>query len=119
MAKKKSSKRAPLPAIDPEQPMFLRIPVKCFDVVHAALLAAGHTQVANAVDSFTRDYRFKRENARRLKWIELADERHGGDGGDGEPEFDSDSTVSHSDDDGEYVLGWVWVSTPDEWEEKP
>jgi hypothetical protein len=33
---------------------------------------------------------------------------------DGEIEIDDDSTVSHWDANGQYVLAWVWVDNPEE-----
>lgn len=97
--------------IDPEQPAFLRVPVKCIATVVAALAAAGFKQEAKSVEEFTKDYTDPKLNAEREKWIERAG------GKDGEFEFDTDSTISHSDDDGEYVLGWVWVYGPKNEEE--
>jgi hypothetical protein len=92
--------------IDPDQPMFLRVPVKCLTVILEALRAAGYEQEAKEAESFTRDYVDPKANADRLKWLERAEEQKQK---YGEIEFDSDATISHSDDNGEYVLGWVWV----------
>jgi hypothetical protein len=88
--------------------MFCRIPVKCRDVVISALRAAGFAQEARDVESFTRDYVDPKANANRLKWVGRADIV----ARDGEIEFDSDATISHSESGGEYVLGWVWVDGP-------
>lgn len=94
------------PPIDPEQPAFLRVPVKCISTVVAALKDAGFEAEAKAVEVFTRDYTDPEANANRLAWLEKASEQAGK---SGEVEFDCDATISHSDDPGEYVLGWVWI----------
>ena len=88
------------PPIDPEQPMFLRLPVKCRQLVLDALTVGGFEQQAKDVESFTNDYVDPRANADRLAWIDRADEE----ARDGEVEFDSDATISHSEG-GQYVLG--------------
>jgi hypothetical protein len=95
---------APPPPIDPQQPAFLRVPVKCLPTVIAALKSAGFEAEAKAVEDFTRDYTDPEANAERLEWLAKADEE----AKDGEVEFDSDATISHSEG-GQYVLGWVWV----------
>lgn len=98
-----------LPAIDPEQPMFLRVPVKCRQVVIDALVAAGFQQEATAVEQFTSDYVDLEANVERLRWLEMAEAKAAR---DGEIEFDSDATISHSQEageEGQYILGWVWV----------
>ena len=99
-------------AIDPEQPMFLRVPVKCLEIVLSALRSAGFEKEAAAVSSFTRDYVDPGANANRLKWVARAD----AEARDGEVEFDSDATISHSEG-GQYVLGWVWVDGPGDLDE--
>lgn len=96
--------------IDPDQPMFLRAPVKCRAVILEALRAAGFEQEARDVETFTKDYVDPKGNANRLKWLERADEQRQE---YGKIEFDSDATISHSSDNGEYVLGWVWVEGPE------
>lgn len=98
------------PALDPEQPMFLRLPLKCRQVVIDALNAAGFLQEAKNCKEFTEDYADPGRNANREAWLALA---KGTVAKDGEIEFDSDATISHSGDKGEYVLGWVWVEDPD------
>lgn len=91
--------------IDPEQGAFLRVPVKCLPTVVEALKAAGFEAEARSVESFTRDYTDEEANENRKKWLRRAR----GVARDGEVEFDSDATISHSDDKGQYVLAWVWV----------
>lgn len=98
-----------LSPIDPEQPMFLRLPVKCLQPVLDALRASGYESEAKAVESFTRHYVDPEKNADRLEWVARADEK----ARDGEIEFDSDATISDSEG-GQYVLGWVWVDGEDE-----
>ncbi len=56
---------AAAPAIDPNQPCFLRVPAVCMPVIVAALEAAGMTGVVVSVQEFTRDYRDPAANARR------------------------------------------------------
>ena len=45
--------------------------------------------------------------------VELAREKHEGDGADGDIEFDEEATVSEGDGNGAYVQAWVWVSFAD------
>lgn len=96
--------------LDPEQPMFLRVPLKCRLTVIKALQKAGFETEARRVLEFTRDYALTKANRNRLKWLERADEQVAK---DGHIEFDSDATISHSEG-GQYVLGWVWVDGPEE-----
>lgn len=42
--------------------------------------------------------------------IELARDKHEGDGDDGDIEFDDNAIVSEGEDNGAYVQAWVWVS---------
>jgi hypothetical protein len=100
------------PAIDPEQPAFIRVPVKAISVITAALEAVGMKKEANEVEAFARDYTDPEANANRESWLAEAN----GMARDGEIEFDSDSTISHSEG-GEYVLGWVWVKGDEEEDE--
>lgn len=102
------------PAIDPTQPVFLRVPVKCLRTIIDALLAAGFSQEANEVQDFTHAYTDPAANAERQRWLNLAEETVAK---DGEIEFDADATISHSTDNGEYVLGWIWVDAAVEAEE--
>jgi hypothetical protein len=99
-----------LPEIDPEQPAFLRVPVKCLPTIIKALKKAGFKQVAGDVEQFTRDYTDPEADAERRRWLAKADEL----ARDGEIEFDSDATISHSGDGGQYVLGWMWVDDDEE-----
>jgi len=95
-------------SIDPEQPAFMRVPVKCIPTVVSALEAAGFASQAKDVAEFTRYYTDPVLNAEREEWVARAD----AEAREGEVEFDSDSTISGSDG-GQYVLGWVWVDGPD------
>lgn len=95
--------------IDPEQPCMLRVPVKCVPTVVAALAAAGFAIEAEAVERFARDYTDPAADAARRRWLKLAEAV----AADGEVEFDADATISHSADNGQYVLGWVWVDAPE------
>lgn len=101
-------------AVNPEQPMFLRVPVKCRQVVIDALRAVGFESEAADVEQFTNDYVKPELNEERLSWLALARKQVAK---DGEIEFDSDATISHSQD-GQYVLGWVWVDGPLEEDEE-
>lgn len=94
----------------PDDTMFLRLPVRHRDWLLAALHHAGYHDDAKQVEAFTRDYVDPVENAERLAWLERARDRVGR---DGEIEFDDDATYSKSPDNGEYVLGWVWVDGDD------
>ena len=96
-------------SVDPDQPAFVRVPVGCLPTVFAALRAAGYDGAAKDAESFTRHYTDPGLNAERLRWLERARDvrlKYG------DIEFDSDATISESDDSGEYVLGWVWVEGP-------
>lgn len=98
---------AAAPAIDPNQPCFLRVPAVCVPVVIRALENAGMGEAARAVRKFTTDYLDPAANAERVKWVRWAKDRTEV---DGEIEFDADATISHSPDGGgNYVLGWAWV----------
>lgn len=103
-----------LPAIDPDQPAFIRVPVKCIPTVIESLARAVFTQESRSVADFSRDYTDPVLNAERLRWLDLADEQVAR---DGHIEIDSDATISRSDDNGGYVLAWVWVDGDDEPEE--
>jgi hypothetical protein len=97
----------------PDQPVFLRVPAAAVPAVLAGLRAGGHAAEAARVEAFVRDYLDPAANAERLRWLARADDQTAR---DGEVEFDSDATISHSDDPvrGQYVLGWVWVDGPSE-----
>lgn len=98
------------PEIDPDQPIFLRVPFKCRELIIDALKAGGFKGEAKQVAEFTKDYATPRANAIREAWVKRAIAQRAK---DGEIEFDSDATISHSDDPGEYVLGWVWIEEPE------
>lgn len=93
--------------IDPNQPAFLRVPVKCLETVIAALRANGFESEARNVEDFTEHYTDPVLNEDRRDWLKRAiKQAHK----DGEIEFDSDATISDSGNvEGQYVLGWVWV----------
>lgn len=97
----------PVPS-DPDAPMFLRLPVKHRDWLLAALHHAGYHEDAKQVEQFTRHYIDPTLNAERLAWLARARDVRYRDT-DIMIQFDNDSTISESDDGGEYVLGWVWV----------
>ena len=101
------------PPIDPEQPAFIRVPVKCLPTIISALMEDNYVQEAKTVQEFSRDYTDPEANAERLLWLERAEKWREW----GEVEFDSDATISHSTDNGQYVLGWIWVDGPEEEEE--
>lgn len=104
MKQKKATEPETFPPIDPEQPCFLRVPVKCVPAVLDGLHGAGFTKEAQDVEDFTRPYTDPELNAMREAWCRRAD----AEARDGEVEFDSDSTFSGSEG-GQYTLGWVWV----------
>jgi hypothetical protein len=95
--------------VDPEQLAFLRVPVKCITLVVTALRTAGFTQEAERVSEFTKNYTDPTANAARHEWLVRAEAQAAK---AGEIEFDSDATISGSEEGGEYVLGWVWVYGP-------
>lgn len=95
-----------IPPIDPEQPAFIRVPVKAIPLIIDLLRREGLESEADAAETFTEYYTNPDLNALRERWID-----HAG-GKDGQIEFDSDSTISQSSEEGEYVLGWVWVDGP-------
>ncbi len=98
------------------QNMMIRIPANCLSTVLLALRAAGFEDEAKKVEEFTHEYIDPAANANRVMWVERAREQHGK---DGEIEFDDDSTISLSEDNGEYVLGWVWVDGDEQEEDLP
>lgn len=96
---------------DPNQSMFLRVPLVARPVILDALRAAGMHGAALSVEQFTADYADDVKNEERLRWVEMARRQVQR---DGEVEIDNDATISHSSDFGEYVLAWVWVDDDEE-----
>jgi hypothetical protein len=70
----------------------------------AALIDAGLT-FSEAVEVFA-----ARQSEQDQTLIHLARERHHV---DGEIEIDDDTILSESEDDGFYVMAWVWVNNPE------
>lgn len=97
-------------AINPEQLCFCRVSVKAVPTVVNALRQTGFVTEANEVERFTNDYTDPEANSERLRWLEKADALIEY----GKIEFDSDATISHSEDNGQYVLGWIWVEDNEE-----
>lgn len=89
-----------------KQNAFIRVPVESLPTIKDALRTAGFEQAAADVEMFARDYTDPDANTYRQKWLERARDTVEK---EGEIEFDNDATISHSDANGEYVLGWVWV----------
>lgn len=97
--------------VNPNQPMFLRVPVKCRDVVLNALSQAGFSAEAAAVAAFTRAYVDPASNADRVRGIERARQAKQE---EGSIEFDEDAAISRADDNGQYVMAWVWIEDADD-----
>lgn len=86
-----------------EDRAFIRVKVGSIPVIIDALKAAGLESEAEEVRSFSSQYTDKEENAEREEYIERADTK------DGEIEVDSDAAVSVLEDNGAYVMAWLWV----------
>ncbi len=100
----------PLPEIDQELPVFLRLPIKHLELVQNFLKEQGLEAEAHEIKEFTLHYTDPKRNAYRLEYLERARAL----ARDGEVEFDDDSIVSGSERNGEYMLAWVWVDGPEE-----
>jgi hypothetical protein len=100
----------PLPEIDQELPVFLRLPIKHLELVQNFLKEQGLEAEAHEIKEFTLHYTDPKRNAYRLEYLKRARAL----ARDGEVEFDDDSIVSGSEQNGEYMLAWVWVDGPEE-----
>ncbi len=87
---------------------FINVPVNCLPVVLSALRKAGQVEAAQQATEASRHYLDPDANASRLGWLRWARQEYEAE----DIEFDDDATVSETDDDGAFVLGWVWVTAP-------
>lgn len=87
---------------------FIHVPVNCLLLVLAALREAGQIEAAQQLTEASRHYLDRDANTNRLEWLRRARQHYE----DEDIEFDADATVNETDDEGAFVLGWVWVTSP-------
>lgn len=94
------------PFPDPEQPCFIRVPVRALDAVFQVLEAMKANQGNRGLTA-----RYTHPGVRDIeqRFIDLADSKVAR---TGEIEIDSDTVVSEGEG-GAYVMAWVWVHTPE------
>jgi hypothetical protein len=97
--------------MEPNPQAFIRVPVTAIVGIAGYLRSIGMETEANHVLDFGGDYTDPARNLRRQEWVERARDQVAK---DGEVEVDNDATISRSEDNGEYVLAWVWVDGPEE-----